>query len=170
MDFGGLLLSGPVRPTAPTGVGTGGGTVTTPTATTLTTAQATTAAAQAHLAQKAAILAATLPATFNINNLPTNVKTRHLHYLDPGYLLTANDLVPFPTATGGACPSLSHLDPPMGTGVTRQPDSNRVIARNGQFFPLADQGNSGLKVFFSSVPACVGTSSESVRTWYILFT
>ena len=169
LTFDGISINGPVAPTAPTGGGTGAGAG----AATITAAQAATAAAQATAAQQAAqaaILAATLPANFNVNNLPPDVKARHLHYLDSGYLLTAGDLVPFPTATGGACPSFSHLDPPMGTGVTRQPDSILIIARNGQFFPLADQGNSGLKVFFSSVPACIGTSSEAVRVWYLLFT
>ena len=84
--------------------------------------------------------------------------------------MTYNDMVPFPMPTGGVCQSFSHLDPPMGTGVTRQPDSNQVIARNGQFYSLADQGNTGLKVFFASVPTCVGTSPEAIRIQYILFT
>ena len=66
------------------------------------------------------------------------------------------------------CPS--YLDPPMGTGVTRQPDLNRLIARNGQFFSLADQSNIGLKVFLASVPSCNRISAKAVHTWYMLFT
>ena len=110
MLFTGILLTSLIRPTtAPTGAGAG---ATAPAAagTTITPTQAATTAAQVHAAQQAAqaaILATTLPATFNLNTLPTDVKTRHLHYLDPSYLLTASDMVPFPTATGGACPSFS---------------------------------------------------------------
>ena len=37
----------------------------------------------------------------------------------------------------------------MSTGVTLQPDSNRIITQNGQRFSLVDQGNSGLKVFLA---------------------
>ena len=145
MTFTGILLTGPIRPTAPqTGTGADAGTY---------AAAVTTTPAQIATAAAAAVLVAPLPATFNLLTLPSDVKARHLHHLGPGYLLTQSDMVPFSMATGGVCPSLSHLDPPMGTGVTRQPDSNRVIARDGQFFSLVDQGNTGLKVFFSSVPA-----------------
>ena len=161
MLFTSILLTGPVRAATGTSAGTYVATVTT------TPAQIATAAANAHAAQQtaaAAVLVATLPAIFNLLTLPTDVKTCHLHHLDPSYLLTQSDMVPFQVVTGGACPSPSHLDPPMGTGVTRQPDSNRVIAPDGQFLSLADQGNTGLKVFFSSVPACVRTSSEAIRT------
>ena len=76
--------------------------------------------------------------------------------------MTKNDIVPFPMPTGGVCPSFSHIDPPMGTGVTTQPDLHRVIACNGQFFALADQGTAGLKLFFASVPTCIGTSPEAI--------
>ena len=65
---------------------------------------------------------------------------------------------------------MSYLDPPMGTGVTWQPDSNQIITRNSQLFSLADQGNAGLKVFLASVPSCNGISPELVQIWYILFT
>ena len=65
---------------------------------------------------------------------------------------------------------MTYLDPPMGTSVTRQPDSNRLIAQNGQFFSLANQGNSGLKVFLASVLSCNGISAEAVCTLYMLFT
>ena len=71
---------------------------------------------------------------------------------------------------GPVCPIMSYLDPTMGTGGTRQPDSNQTITRNGQFFSLTNQSNSGLKVFLSSVPSCNGTSAEAIRTWYMLFT
>ena len=125
MNVGGLLLTVPTR--QPTGTGNGADTA--PAAATIMTAATTAAQAHAALyAAQAVIFASTLPVTFNLNTLPTDVKTRHLHYLDPSYLLTTSDLVPFLTATGGACPSFSHLNPPMGTGVTRQPDLNRVIA------------------------------------------
>ena len=130
LTFDGISIHGPVA-----GVGTS------PAAAVTTPAQIVTAAANAHAAQQtaaAAVLAATLPAVFNLLTLPTDVRTRHLHHLDPSYLLTQSDMVPFQLVTGGACPSLSHLDPPMGSGVTRQPDSNHVIARDGQFFALAD--------------------------------
>ena len=135
MNFGGTTLTGPIRPTAlRTGTGTGAGTSA---AAAITPTQAATAAAQVLVAKQtatAAVFAATLPVTFNLLLLPLDVKSCHLRHLNPSYLLTASDMVPFPTAIGGACPFLSHLDPPMGTGVTRQPDSNRVIARNGHFF------------------------------------
>ena len=61
-------------------------------------------------------------------------------------------------------PVLSYLDPPLGSGATQQPDSNRTITQNGQFFSLADQGHSSLKVFLASVPSCNGTSPEAVQT------
>ena len=84
--------------------------------------------------------------------------------------MTNSDMQPFPTPLGGVCPVLSYLDPPMGTGVVRQPDFNRIIARNGQFFSLAGQDHAGLKVFLASVPSCNGTSAEAIHTWYMLFT
>ena len=136
MDFTGILVSPITSTTTPTGAGAGANAAAAA-GTTITPTQAATAAPQAHAAQQvaqAAILAATLSATSNLLTLPPDVKVRHLHYLNPSYLLTASDMVPFPTATGSACPSFSHLDPPMGTGVTRQPDSNRVITCNSQFF------------------------------------
>ena len=68
--------------------------------------------------------------------------------------MSKNGMQPFPTPTGGVCPVLSYLYPPMGSGVTRQPDSNQIFTLNSQFFSLADQGNSGLKVFLASVPSC----------------
>ena len=58
----------------------------------------------------------------------------------------------------------------MSTGVTAQPDSNRLIACNGQFFALADQSHRGLKVFLASVPTYNGTTPKAVHTWYMLFT
>ena len=112
--------------TAPgTGTGPVAVAVTYAAAVTTTPAQIVTAAAEALAAQQtavAAVLAATLPATFNLLNLPPDVKTRHLHQLDPSYLLTQSDMVPFLMATEGVCLPLSHLDPPIGTSVTRQPD------------------------------------------------
>ena len=98
MTFDGISIHGPVA-----GAGTSPAAVTTP-------AQIATAAA--------AIFAATLPATFNLLNLLPDVKTHHLHHLDPSYLMTQDDMVLFPMATGGVCASLSNLNPPMGTGVT----------------------------------------------------
>ena len=65
---------------------------------------------------------------------------------------------------------MSYIYPPMGSGVTRQPNLNRIIARNVQFFSLADQGNSGLKMFLASVPSCNRIATEAVQTWYMLFT
>ena len=124
MLFTGNFLTNPIRPTAPgTDMRTSAGTYAADAATT------PTAEAEALVAQQtaaAAVLAATLLATFNLLNLPPDVKTRHLHHLDPSYLMTQSDMVPFLflTPTGGVCLSFSHLDPPMGTGVTRQPDSN----------------------------------------------
>ena len=44
------------------------------------------------------------------------------------------DMAPFPMPTGEVCASFFNLDLPMGTGVTRQHNSNRVIARNRQLF------------------------------------
>ena len=81
-----------------------------------------------------------------------------------------SDMQPFLTPTGGVCPTLAYLNPPMGTGVTQQPDSNQIMTRDGQFLSLVDQGNSGLKVFLARVPSCIGTSPEAVQTWYMLFT
>ena len=180
MSFDQFSLTGPIRPTVP-GTGTGIGATTYAAADAAQTlaqiaaavVSAVSAANQALVAQQAAaaaVIAATIPATFDLQSLPPVVKTRHLNHLDPSYLMTQDDMVPFPMPTGGVCESFFHLDPPMGTGVTRQPDLNRVIARDGQFISLADQGNTGLKVFFASVPTCVGTSPEAIRTWYILFT
>ena len=87
--------------------------------------------------------------------------------------MTKTDMQPFPTPTptpiGGVCPVMSYLDPPMGTSVTRQPDLNQIITRNDQFFSLANQGNSDLKVFLTSVLSCNSISVAAVRSWYMLF-
>ena len=172
MSFDRFLLTGLICPTVPgTGTGTGAATyaaaaATTPAQIAAAATSAVSAANQALVAQQAAataVIAATIPATFDLRNLPPVVKTCHLNQLDPSYLMTQDNMVLFPMATGGMCKSFSHLDQLMGTGVTRQPDSNQVIARNGQFYSLADQGNTGLKVFFASVPTCVGTSPEAIR-------
>ena len=48
--------------------------------------------------QHAAVLAATLPSDFNVQNLPHEVKTRHKNHLDLTFLMTNNNVQPFPTA------------------------------------------------------------------------
>ena len=66
---------------------------------------------------------------------------------------------------------LSYLDPPFGAGVMPSPsDSNRIITQNGQYLPLADQGNDGLKMFLNNIPPYHGTSPQAVRLWYHYFT
>ena len=179
MNFTGILLTSPIRHI---NVGAGAGAVgaATCTATTaLTLAQITTTAAvtataanQALVVQQtvaAAALVATLPTEFNSNTLPAEAKARYEHHLNPNYLMTKTNMQPLPIPTGGVCPVMFYLDPPMGTGVTHQPDSNRIITQNGQLFPLADQGNSGLKVFLASVPSYNCISTEAIRSWYMLF-
>ena len=49
-------------------------------------------------------------------------------------------------------------------------DANRIITRNGQFFPLVDQCNDGLKMFLNNIPSYHGTSPQAVRSWYHCFT
>ena len=168
MDFDGISLTGPVchirTSTAPGVVGAGAATGAAP----LTQAQVVVAATavtanadnQVLIMQQAAAtvaLAATLPIVFNSNNLPAEAKARYKNHVDTTFLMTNRDMQPFSTPLGGVCPFLSYPDLLMGTGVTRQSDSNRLIPWNGQFFTLADQGNSGLKVFLASVPSCNGT-------------
>ena len=80
------------------------------------------------------------------------MKTCHLNHLDPIYLLTKDHMILFLMPTRGWCELFSHLNPPMGTGVKQQPNLNQIITHDGQFFSLADQGNTGLKVFFASLP------------------
>ena len=114
-------------------------------------AAAATVADQALLPQQtaaAAAVAAISPTALDLRNLPPVVRDRHLNHLDPNYLMTQNDMSPFPMPTGGACRPIHHLDPPMGASVTPQPNSHRVIARDGQFFALADQG-TGEVLFLS---------------------
>ena len=77
--------------------------------------------------------------------------------------MTIDNMGPFPMPTGGVVEPFHHLDPPMGTGVTRQPDLTSVVTRDGQFFALADQGTPGLKQFFQSIPTCLGTSPEAIH-------
>ena len=78
----------------------------------------------------AATAAAIIPTTFDHRNLPSTVKQRHLSHLDPDYLMTQNDMSPFPISSGGVCESFNHLDPPLGSGVTALLDSHRIIARH----------------------------------------
>ena len=103
-------------------------------------------------------------------NFQLEVKSRYENYLDTTYLMTNNGMQSFLTSLGEVCPVLSYLNPPMGTSVSRQPDSKRIITQNEQLFHLVHQGNSELKVFLPSVPSCNGTSPEVVKTWYILCT
>ena len=140
MNFGGLLLTGPIcHINVGTGVGVVGAAtytgataltpfqVTTTPAAAATTAVTANAANQALVAQQAvaaaaaaaaAALAATLPTKFNSNNLPPKAKACYENHLNPSYLMTKTDMQPFPTPTGGVCPSLSYLNPPMGSFVT----------------------------------------------------
>ena len=67
--------------------------------------------------------------------------------MDPVFLMISSDMQSFPTTIWGVCPSFFYLDPPISTGIVQASVYNRVIARNGQLFSLANQGNSGLKVF-----------------------
>ena len=130
-------------------------------------ANAAAAALATNLAAAAVTLAAILLSTFNINNLPNEVKTCHQNHMVSTFLMTNNDMQPFPTPTMRVCPCLSYLGPSMGTGVVFAPDSNQVITRSRQFFSLTDQGTSGLKVFLNSVPSYHGTSAEAIHSWYI---
>ena len=158
---------------------TGTGTNAAVTAAAAAAAAATTAATNANnfvaqqaatAATAAAALAAVSPTTFDHRNLPATVRQRHLDQLDPDYLMTQNDMSPFPISPGGVCESFNHIDPPLGSGVTPNLDSHRLIARNGQLFALADQDTAGWKRFSSSIPTCTGTSPDAIRKWYILFT
>ena len=100
MDFGGLLLTSPIRQVNITGVGTSFGATTYATVTALTPADiaaavaaavTATAANQAFVAQQqatAATLAVTLPTEFNSNNLPPKAKTRYENHLNPSHLMT----------------------------------------------------------------------------------
>ena len=79
-------------------------------------------------------------------------------------------MIPFVTPPSGCVPVLSYLDPPIGAGVQRLPtDANRIITRNGQFFPLADQGTDGLKNFANNISVCHGITPQHVRQWYHTF-
>lgn len=72
-------------------------------------------------------------------------------------------MVAFVQPTGSCGPVLSYLDPPIGAVVMpSSTDSNCIITWNGQFFPLADQGNDGLKTCFNNIPPCHGTSPQAV--------
>ena len=133
MTFTGILLTNPICHINIACAGTGPITYATAAALTPTkiaaaaavTANTANQALVAQLADAAAVLATTLPTEFNPNNLPTAAKTRYENHLNPSHLMTKSDMQPYPTPTGGVCPLLSYLDPPMGTGVTRQSDSNR---------------------------------------------
>ena len=73
--------------------------------------------------------------------------------------------------TGGISPVFSYLDPLLDVGV--QPTvgaSNRIIVKNGQFFPLVDQGNDGLKSFYNNVPVYHSLLPQDVYLQYYFFT
>ena len=75
-------------------------------------------------------------------------------------------MIPFAAPTGGVCPILSYLYPPLGAGD--QPtatDSNHFITRNGQHFPLAGHGIDGLKSFYLNVLVCNGITSHNIHLW-----
>ena len=79
-------------------------------------------------------------------------------------------MIQFAIPTGGVGPTLSYLDPPLGAGA--QPtatDSNHIITRNGQYFPLSDQGTDGLNSFYLNVPLCNSTPAHNTRLWYERF-
>ena len=106
LSFEGILTTappaGPPTVKAPTGTGAAGAAAAAATAAAAVSAAATlspaaaaaaaaaTAANTALLAQQAAAaaVAAVSPTTFDFRNLPTAVKDRHLHHLDPSYLMT----------------------------------------------------------------------------------
>ena len=116
-------------------------------------------ASQAAAAVAAATIAATLPAVFDAKYLPADVRAQYDTVHHPTDIFTQTAMVPFNSPSGGCGPVLSYLDPPLGAGVMPSPiDANRIITRNGQFFPLADQGNEGLKMFLNNIPSCNGTS------------
>ena len=80
-------------------------------------------------------------------------------------------MVPFNSPTGECGPVLSYLDPPISAGQVPPPtDANRTITQNGQFFPLADQGNDGRKMFLNNIPSYHGTCPQAVRSCYYYFT
>ena len=174
MNFTSILLTGPTCHINIAGASTGPTTYATVTAlmpAKISPAGAVTVNApnQALLSQSAATaaaaaaLAVTLPMEFNWNNLPPAAKARYENHFNPSHLMTESGIHSYPTPTRRVCPVLSYLDPSMGTGVTCQLDLNQLISQNGQFFPLANQGNSGLKVYLTSVPSCNGVSAEPVH-------
>ena len=58
---------------------------------------------------------------------------------------------PFNKPLGGCCTVLSYLDPLMGHSETPTPvDSSQLIARNSQLVLLANQGNEGVKLFYTN--------------------
>ena len=136
LDFDGLSINGPV---CHINTGTASGVVGTGACAGACAATGDISLTPAQIIATAAAAAATVPTAFNSNNLSPDIKTRHQNYLDTTYLMTNRDMQTFPTPLGKMCPILVYLDPLMGTGVVQQPDSNRIITRNGQFFALGDQ-------------------------------
>ena len=142
------------------------------------TAAATAAASQATASQvvatttaaaATATFTATLPAVFDARNLPADVRERYDAVHHPADILTHTAMVPFASPPGGYDPVLSSLGPPLSAGVLSSPiDVNRNITGNGQFFPLADQGNDGLKIFLNNIPSCHGTFSQACACGIII--
>ena len=121
-------------------------------------------ASQAAVVATAATIDITLHVTFDSINLPVDARARYDTFNIPIDILTQKAMVTFAQPTGVCGPVLFYLDPPLGAGVIPTPtDSNRIITQNGQFSPLVDQGNDGLKKFLNNIPPCHGTSLQAVQ-------
>ena len=127
--------------------------------TTATAAANATATVSATATAAAATLAAAVSLVFNPTNLSADVYLRFEHHLDSDRIMTQATMVPFAPTAHNNTPTLFYLDPPPG-------GSNRIIAINGQFFPLDSQGTDSLKALLGSVPTCHGTTPQDVCTWY----
>ena len=120
-------------------------------------------ATQAATTAVAATIAATLPIVFDSRNLPPDVRAWYDSFVNPFTIVTQSAMVLFTMPAGGCVPVLSYLDPPLGAGVKPSPTNcNRIITQNGQLFPLADQGNDGLKNFQNNISFCHGVTPKDV--------
>ena len=73
-------------------------------------------------------------------------------------------MILFAISEGGVGPVLSHIDLPLDANVLiSTAASNQIIAHNGQYFPLADQGTDGLKSFYSNFPVSNETTAHNIH-------
>lgn len=80
-------------------------------------------------------------------------------------------MIYFAMPIGGVAVVSSYLNLTFGAGIQPTDNaSNHIIARNIQFFSLADQGNNGLKPFYTNISVYHSTIPQDVRLWYHFFT